>query len=150
MSTKLTYDPLPDGYGWNLANRIKRDTGYWPGISTTALHTYIHFAEDLTQEQIDAVDALMVDAVGNQDPELGVAGNTYVIKDILDWLDFIIQQTGINFFLTYGSSGTFGDNVNDVIYLKPVESDGVTELILSPNERNTIENIIKQNTGEWQ
>ena len=150
MATILAYDPLPEGYGWNLANRIKRDTGYWPGISTTALHTYIKFSEDLTPEQIAAVDALMVDAAGNQDPDLGVPGNTYVIKDIWEWLELIKQQTGVNFFLTYGSSGTFGPNVQDIIYLKPVEADGVTELVLAPNQRNAVENITKQNTGEWQ
>jgi hypothetical protein len=149
MATILSYDPLPEGYGWNLANKIKRDTGYWPSITTTALHTYINFTQDLTPEQIAAVDSLMADA-GAQDPVIGIPGNTYVIKDIWEWLSFIEQQTGIKFMLTYGSSGTFGPNVQDLIYMVPVEADGVTELELAPNQRNAVENIIKQNTGEWQ
>jgi len=145
----LVYDPLPEGYGWNLSNKIHRDTGEWSTISSTSSHTYIRFDNDLEQWQVDAVDALVAD-INAQNPEIGVEGNTYVIKDIWEWRAQLESLTGIKFFITYGSSGMFGDNVEDLIYLLPVEEDGATERVLSPNERNSVGNIIKQSFGGWE
>jgi hypothetical protein len=147
--TTLTYDPLPEGEKWNLANKIHRITGYWCNIVTTGTATYLHFYDvTLTEEQIAEINILMADITA-QDPDMGSPGNTYIIKDIWVWRTELEAQTGVKFFITYGSSGIFGDE-DDLIYLKPVEDDYVTERVLSPNERNAVDNVIKQNFGGWQ
>ena len=148
MATQLMYDPLSEGYKWNLKAKIHRLIGYWCTITTTALHTYLRFAEDLTQEEIE-VDDLMADAT-SMDPDTGTSGNLYVLKDIWEWRGELESQTGLHFAISYRSSGTFGPDVYDEIVLKPVEADYVTEDVLKANERNTVANVIKNNFGGWE
>ena len=151
MGTKLSYPPLPDGYRWNLLNKINMKIGKWPGTSTTGIATYINFVEDLTAQEITDVDAIMADPNTAQAPVVGVIPhNHYVLKDIWEWRGELEIATGINFALTYRSSGTFGPDVYDEIIVQPVDATYQTERDLTNPEKNTVANTIRSQMGDWE
>jgi hypothetical protein len=118
MATKLTYPPLPDGYRWNLLNKIFIKTGYWPGTSTTSNFTYIHFIEDLTAPEIALVDGLMASPNTVQDPGMvEIAGNSATIKDIWEFKSDFETDAGRTCEIFYGESVP-DSGVFDLIHLK--------------------------------
>lgn len=151
MATKLSYPKLPDGYGWNLSNKIRMKIGKKPGISSTANTTYINFDEDLIQAEIDIVDAIMDDPNTAQEPiESTITDNSYIIKDIWDWRQELETTTGINFAIGYKSSGTFGPNVYDLIILVPMDVNYENEIELTNPQKNTVANTIRSQMGGWE
>jgi hypothetical protein len=153
MPTKLTYPKLPDGYGWNLSNKIRMKIGYKNYISSNAnTNTYIHFPDnDLTQDEIDQVDAIMADPNTAQDPiQSTIEENAYHIKDIWDWRSELETTTGINFAIGYYSSGQFGPNVQDMIILVPMDENYENEIELTNPQKNTVANTIRSQMGGWQ
>jgi hypothetical protein len=151
MPTELTYPKLPDGYGWNLSNKIRMRIGYNTTISSTANNTYIRFAEDLVQAEIDQVDAFMVDPDAAQNPiESTIEENSYVIKDIWEWRQELETTTGINFAIGYKSSGTFGSKVYDLIVLVPMDANYENEIALTNPQKNSVQNTIRSQMGGWQ
>lgn len=151
MPTKLSYPPLPEGYRWNLLNKINMKIGKWPGTSTTGNATYLNFIEDLTPQEITDVDTIVGDGSTCQDPVVGViADNHYVLKDIWEWRGELETATGINFALTYRSSGTFGPNVYDEIIVQPVDPTYQTERDLTNPEKNTVAVTIRSQMGDWE
>jgi len=152
MSTKLTYPKLPDGYGWNLSNKIRMKLGYKNGISSNAHKTFIHFPDnDLVQNEIDQVDVFMANPDTAQDPiESTIEDNQYVIKDIWDWRGELETTTDINFAISYKSSGTFGPNVFDLIVLVPMDENYENEIELTNPQKNTVANTIRSQMGGWE
>jgi hypothetical protein len=151
MSTKLTYPPLPDGYRWNLLNKINMKIGKWPGTTTTGNATHISFIEDLTPQEIADVNAIMADPNTAQNPvEFTEPDNRYVLKDIEVYREQLETAVGFQVAISYKSSGTFGANVYDEIVLQPVTPDYQEELVLTNPQKNTMANTIKSQMGGWE
>jgi hypothetical protein len=143
MPTTLTYSPLPDGYRWNLLQRINLKTGYWPGTSTTSSYTYIKFIEDLTQQEIDDVNAIVGDGTTCQDPvKFASQNNRIIIKDVWEWRDQLEADAGFNVAITYQVSGLKGTNPDEIV-LQATDSTYQAEKILKANERNAFMSAVE-------
>jgi hypothetical protein len=151
MSTKLSYPKLPDGYRWNLLNKIRMATGYWPGTWTTGTNTYLEFHEDLNQSEIDTVDAIMASPESACDPvEFAITGNTYIVKDIWNYRAQIEAACGFNVAIGYKASETPPDpGALDLIVLQPTDPTYQAVKILTNPEKNALENAIIA-LGGWQ
>lgn len=143
MSTKLTYSPLPNGYRWNLLNKINYKIGKWPGTATTRTETKLIFVEDLTAQEITDVDAIMADPDTAQNSiEFASANNRKVVKDIWDWRDQIETECGFNVAISYRSSGLKGE-VQDEIVLQGTDPTYQAEKILTNTDRRNLQNALE-------
>ena len=139
MGTKLTYDPLPSGgYTWNLLNKINMKIGKRPGTSTNSRHTYIYFIEDLTAQEIADVDAIIGDGSTAKDSvEFATVNNRYIIKDIWEWRNEIEAELGFNIAITYRSSGTHGDRIDEIVF-QPTDPTYQAEKLLDNTDKRNI------------
>jgi len=139
MGTKLTYDPLPSGgYTWNLLNKINMKIGKRPGTSTNSRHTYIYFIEDLTPQEIADVDAIIGDGSTAKDPvEFATVNNRYIIKDLWEWRNEIEAELGFNVAITYRSSGTHGDRIDEIVF-QPTDPTYQAEKLLDNTDKRNI------------
>ena len=147
MSTKLEYTKLPDGYRWNLLNKIHMKIGKWPGTSTTRTKTYLVFVEDLDQADIDAVDAIMASPASACDAiQFTSSGNRLIVKDIWDWRDQIETETGFNIAITYRSSGLKGNAMDEIVLQGTDPTYQAQKLLTQSNKRNfltAVEGLIR-------
>jgi hypothetical protein len=149
MPTTLTYDPLPDGYNWNLREKIRLKIGYFPAHSRTTSHSYLNFDEDLTQQQIDDVDAIVGDGTNAQDPiEFATVNNTFILKDVHDWRDQLETDAGFEIAITYRQSGNKGDRYDEIV-LQATDPTYQAQRILTNPQKNALENAVA-NLGRWE
>ena len=143
MGTKLSYPPLPDGYRWNLLNKINYKIGKWPGTATTGNATNLHFIEDLTAQEIDDVNAIMADANTAQNSiEFASANNRKIVKDIWEWRDQIETEAGFNVAITYRSSGLKGDALDEIV-LQGTDPTYQAEKILTNTDRRNLQSALE-------
>ena len=148
MSTKLSYSPLPDGYRWNLLNKINYKIGKWPGTATTGTATKLIFVEDLTPQEIADVDAIMADPNTAQGSiEFEFTDNRLIVKDIWEWRDEIETEAGFNVAITYRSSGLKGAGVLDEIVLQGTDPTyQAVKILTNTDKRNflsAVEGLIR-------
>lgn len=138
MGTKLTYPPLPDGYRWNLLNKIHMKTSYWPGTSTTTSETKLNFIEDLTAQEITDVDTIVGDGSTCQDPVIfAMINNKYIIKDVWEWRDQVEADAGFQVAITYRSSGLKGDALDEIV-VQPTDPTYQAERIMTNPQKNNL------------
>jgi hypothetical protein len=143
MGTKLTYPKLPDGYRWNLLNKINYKIGKWPATATTGSGTHLNFIEDLTAQEIDDVDAIMADENTAQDPIiLGPVNSRLIVPDVYDHRATLEANFGYNVAITYRPSGAFEPGVNDEIVLQPTDPTYQAHLLMTNPLRNALENTL--------
>ena len=139
MGTKLEFNPLPEGYRFNLLNKIYMKTGFWPATSTTSSKTYLNFIEDLTAQQITDVENIIGDGSTCQNPIVfALSNNRYIIKDIWEYRADIEAEVGFNVAITYRSSGTYGSDVYDEIVVQPTDPTYQAQLIMTNPQKNTL------------
>jgi len=139
--TKLTYPKLPYvrlGL-WTFRAKIQYKTGYTPLTWQDSENLYVDFDEDLTQDQIDWIGALVQsEDVQGPDPNLIVTDNTYVMYDIWERRDLIAAACGIDFRIWWDSSGDLGPNVMDKILFTPIDATGQAVRILTNKQKNDL------------
>jgi hypothetical protein len=148
MPTKLVYPKLPDGYRWNLQNKINYKIGKWPGTTTNARRTYITFVEDLTPQEEAEVNAIMADPNIACGPiEFATQNNRFIVKDIYDWRNQIVSECGFDVAISYRTTGTFGILVQDEIIVQPSDATHQMQYLMQgPDEgklRSALENLIR-------
>lgn len=147
MGTKLTYPVLPDGYRWNLLNKINYKIGKWPATATTGLGTHINFIEDLTAQEIDDVNTIMAEPNTAQNSiEFVSANNRKIVKDIWEWRDQIETECGFNVAISYRSSGLKGDALDEIVLQGTDPTYQAEKLLTSTDRRNlqdALENLIR-------
>jgi hypothetical protein len=142
MATKLTYPRLPDGYYWNLRNKIFYKIGKRAKTRTTGQATYIEFVEDLTPQEEADVNAIMASPSTACDSiEFASANNRKIVKDIWDWRDQIETACGFNVAITYRSSGLKG-NANDEIVIQGTDPTYQMEKLLTNTDRRNLQNAL--------
>jgi hypothetical protein len=148
MATKLTYPKLPDGYRWNLKNKIHIQSGYWSTISETSGQTIIRFAEDLIQTEIDKVDALMASPSTACSPIIyGPANSRLIIPDIWEHRVDLETAFGYNIAISYRQSVSPPDpNALDQIVLQPTDPTYLSHLLMTNPLRNALENAL---SDQW-
>ena len=148
MPTKLPYPKLPDGYRWNLKNKIYIQTGYWATISETSSQTVIRFAEDLIQTERDKVDALMASPSTACSPIIyGPANSRLIIPDVWERRVALETAFGYNIAISYRQSPSPPDpNALDEIVLQPTDSTYLSHLIMTNPLRNALESAL---SGQW-
>jgi hypothetical protein len=148
MPTKLTYLKLPDGYRWNLKNKIYIQTGYWSTISENSSQTFIRFAEDLIQAEIDKVDALMASPSTACSPIIyGPANSRLIIPDIWEHRVDLETAFGYNIAISYRQSASPPDpKALDEIVLQPTDPTYLGHLIMTNPLRNALENAL---SDQW-
>ena len=148
MGTKLSYPPLPDGYRWNLLNKINYKIGKWPGTATTGNATHLNFIEDLTQDEIDRVNTIMADPNTAQNSiEFAMSGNRLIVKDIWDWRDQIETEAGFNVAITYRSSGLKGDAFDEIVIQGTDPTYQAEKILTNTDKRNllaAVEGLIRE------
>jgi len=143
MGTKLTYPKLPDGYRWNLLNKINYKIGKWPATATTSLGTGLAFIEDLTAQEIADVDAIMADPNTAQNSiEFASANNRKIVKDIWDWRDQIETECGFNVAISYRSSGLKGDTLDEIV-LQGTDPTYQSEKLLTNTDRRNLQSALE-------
>lgn len=143
MGTDLTYPPLPDGYRWNLLNKINYKIGKWPGTSTNANRTILRFIEDLTPQEIADVDAIIGDGSTCQDPiQFATQNNRKIVKDIWEWRDQIEAEAGFNVAISYRSSGLKGDALDEIV-LQGTDPTYQAEKILTNTDKRNLQNALE-------
>ena len=153
MGTKLSYPKLPYFKlgKWQLANKIEWATTYRPTIwlgSNDLEH--FDFKEDLTQDDIDKVDAIMNSAdPQGPDADIMVENNNYIITDVWEYCPTIGAETGIEFRVFYRHSGNLpGNYYPDEIVCVPVSPDGNIRILTNP-QRNALVNGINDRS-RWE
>lgn len=140
MATKLTYPKMPHvklGL-WQLKNKIKWAVGYRPTIwsgNDDLLH--LDFEADLTQQQIDSVDAIL-NSPDPQGPDVNlmVVNNSYVLCDIWEYRAIISAQCGFDFRVYYRHSGTVpGNYYPDEIVCVPTGPGGSQRILTNQNKK---------------
>ena len=150
MGTRLTYPPLPDGYRWNILQKIYLKIGKWPGSATTSSETIFNFIEDLSAQEITDVDDLIGDGSTCQDPiKFGIINNTYILKDVYEYRDQLEADAGYNIAITYRSSGTISGTVYDEIVLQPTDPTYQAVKILTNPQKNALASAV-ENLGRWE
>ena len=146
MATKLTYPKLPHvklGL-WQMKNKIEWATGYRPTIWSGADDVmHLDFAEDLTQEQIDSIDAILNSAdPQGPDPSLMLTGNSLIICDVWEYRQMVADETGIDFRVFYRHSGNVpGNYYPDEIVITPIGPGGSVRL-LTKQEKGAFEDAL--------
>lgn len=151
MATKLTYPKLPYvrlGL-WTLKNKIFYETGYHAVTWGSGENIHFDFTEDLTQDQIDWITALMQrsDAQG-PDTDLIIVNNTYVMYDLWERRDLIAAECGFDFRIWWDSSGDLGADVMDKIIFTPIGPGGSVRILTVP-QKNALIAAITSGDG-WE
>lgn len=153
MGTKLVYPNL--SYvklgKWQLANKIEWVTTYRPTIwSNSSNSLYVSFEADLTQQQIDLVNAIM-NSADSQGPDnvLMVQNNSYIITDIWEYNQVVASETGIDFRVYYRHSGNLpGNYYPDEIVIVPVGPMGGQRILTNPQKNDLVNAINSRNRWE--
>ena len=154
MATKLIYPILPYVRlgDWTVRTKIHYYTGIAAediGLWKNATDMHLDFKVDLTQEQIDWIDALMLRGdVQGPDTDLIVVNNSYVIYDIWERRDIIASAAGFDFRIWWAASGTLGPNVMDKIIFTPVGPGGSQRILTNTNKRDLVNAIADLNGWE--
>jgi hypothetical protein len=145
--TKLTYPKLPKVRLGLWTFKVK--VHYYTGIVFEEIHVWcnneemhVDFQVDLTQEQIDWINALVQRSdVQGPDSGLVVVDNTYVLYDIWERRDLISAASGVDFRLWWDSSGDFGPNVMDKILFTPIGPGGSVKILTNQEKRALVDAI---------
>jgi len=152
MPTQLTFPRLPYvklGL-WQLNNKIEWATGHRASFDLKTDTMDLGFSEDLTQEQIDAVNSIM----GTADPqgpevELMLTGNSLVLCDVWEYRHVVASEAGIDYQVRYRHSGNLpGNYYPDEIVIIPTGPLGGTRL-LTKQERSAFEDAI-YSRNRWE
>ena len=138
--TTLTYPKLPHvklGM-WQMNNRIEWATGYRATIMVKPNDSMdLIFEEDLTQDQIDSVDAILNSAdPQGPDVSLMLQNNSYILCDIWEYRHIIAAQCGYDFRVYYRHSGTIPDNYYpDEIVCVPIGPGGSQRILTNQDKK---------------
>ena len=152
--TKLTYPKLPKvrlGL-WTF----KRKISYYTGIVFEEINiwqdsqnTYVIFKVDLTQEQIDWINALVLRPDAQRpDGDLVLVNNSYVLYDVWDQRDRIAAESGVDFRIWWDSSGDYGPDVMDKIIFTPIGPGGSVKILTNVDKKNLVAAIEAGNGWE--
>ena len=151
--TKLVYANLPYVKlgKWQLANKIEWATTYRPTIwSDSSNNLYISFEADLTQQQIDFVNAIMNSAdPQGPDTQIMLLDNSYILCDVWEYNQTIANEIGIDFRVFYRHSGNLpGNYYPDEIVCVPIGPSGGSRLLTKQQKTAFVDAIISRNRWE--
>ena len=154
MATKLTYPKLLHvklGM-WSIKQKIHYKTGIAKDqiiMWGNSENTNIDFLIDLTQQQIDDVNAIMAheDAQG-PDTDLMVTGNSLILLDPYVWHQSNETETGIHHTIWYRESGSFPGRLDEVVII-PTDATHTAQRIVTKPQKNAIENAIVE-SFRWE
>jgi hypothetical protein len=153
MATYIYNNPPEGTYQWNLRSRINMEVGLGEEILTGKHVTgdnkmHLSFNRDLTVEEETKLDSIMTDPNANN-PQLSLINNTFVIRDIAEWLPEIETALGYKIQITYRASGVHGTKPDEIIIRPCSEILGnIADKILNNPEKNALEAQILQ--GDWE
>jgi len=139
MATQLSYPALPhQKLGlWSIKQKINIYTGLMPNqIYTTGGYTYFGFAEDLTQEQIDTINAIVTDPnAQGPDVSLQLVNNTLILKDPYVY-HAINEAAGLYYSIWYQASGDNGIELDEVVIIPTDQTHTMTKVLTNQDKRD--------------
>ena len=152
MSTHLRYAKLNEqklGF-WSIRQKIKFATGYDCKSYQTDSGFNLVFTQDLTEQEIGAVDSIVLDQdAQGPDVSLQIQNNTFIMRDIWVYRNEIAAEAGFDFSIWFRSSGTFGPNVMDEIVIIPTDPTHTMQRLLTNPQKNNLINAIKSG-DRWE
>ena len=149
--TELSFPKLPEvrlGM-WSARQKITYKTGYTPTMWGDSQNTYTRFAEDLTPQQVTDVTAIMNNPnVQGPDVNLQIMNNTYVLRDIWVWKDWIAAESGIDFSIWWRESGSFPGQMDEIVFIPTDPTHTMQRLLINP-QKNALVSAIETGSG-WE